>query len=295
MFKKRHQKSIAFARALRQEGIRFDSVNAENRTTHIAAIEDLIKKHKIDASRLANLDEAGATAEKEALEIARVRKFTTRDTSHHVRLSVFRNVSRVTIMPVIFANGEKGRPLFVFKGTKLSHRVVKTVRGLEKQSLTDCIPRYSIVITREDLAGVDKRNFVRWAEIFVKDVSDRTRHGRKILLLYNGYRSHMSLKVLRILREGNVIAYCLPAHTSGKTQPLHLTVFAAFKHHIAANMKSISLVNHHDLFDCCDFCNILRDAYEKSFTPSTICAGFERAGLWPINAENFWTPPNQTV
>ena len=251
----------------------------------------MIKKHNIDASRLANLDEAGATAEKEALEIARFRTFTTRDTSHQVRLPVFRNVSRVTIMPVIFANGEKGRPLFVFKGTKLSHRVVRTVRGPEKQSLADCLPRYSIVTTQEELAGVDKGNFVRWAEIFVRDVSDLSKHGRKLLLLYDGYRSQMSLKVLRILREGNVIAYCLPAHTSGKTQPLDLTVFGAFQHQIAANMKSISLVNHHDLFDCFDFCNILRDAYEKSFTPSNICAGFERASLWPINAEKLLDSP----
>ena len=221
----------------------------------------------------------------------RLRTFTTRDTSHQVRLPVFRNVSRVTIMSVIFANGEKGRLLFVFKGTKFSHRVVKTVSGLEKQSLADFLPRYSIVTTREELAGVDKSNFVRWAEIFVKDVSDLTKHGRRLLLLYDGYRSHMSLKVLRILRQGNVIAYCLPAHTSGKTQPLDLTVFGAFKHHIAANMKSISLVNHHDLFDCFDFCNILREVNEKSFTPSNIYAGLERAGLWPINAEKLLDSP----
>ena len=101
----------------------------------------------------------------------------------------------------------------------------------------------------------------------------------------------MSLKVLRFLREGNVIAYCLPAHTRGKTRPLDLTVIGAFIHHIAANMKSISLVNHHDLFDCCDSCNILRDVYEKSFTPSNICAGFERAGLWPINADRLLDSP----
>ena len=87
-------------------------------------MEDLIKKHNFYASRLANLHEAGATAEKEAREITRLRKFTTREIPHQVHLPVFKNVSRVTIMPVIFANGEKGRPLFVFKGTKLSHRVI---------------------------------------------------------------------------------------------------------------------------------------------------------------------------
>ncbi len=52
------------------------------------------------------------------------------------------------------------------------------------------------------------------------------------LLIYDGYRSHMSFQALKILLDGNVEAYALPSHTSGITQPLDVSVFAPFKHHI---------------------------------------------------------------
>lgn len=240
---------IAYARALRQEGVRFDAINADTLTTHLAAVEFLIKKHGIDASRLANLDEAGATAEKEALGLASSKTFFPRGQSHQARILVFKNESRVTIMPDIFASGEMGRPMFVFKGTKLPHRVVERDSALYRESVVDCLPRRSIVTTREDLAGVDKSNFIRWAELFVEDVADLTKQGRKVLLLYDGYRSHMSLRAVQILRKGNVVAYCLPSHTSGKTQPLDLTVFGAFKHNIVSTMRDISLVNATEPYD----------------------------------------------
>ena len=51
---------------------------------------------------------------------------------------------------------------------------------------------------------------------------------RKVLLVLDGYRSHMTYQALRILRNGGVIVYALPAHTSGYTQPLDVSVFGTF-------------------------------------------------------------------
>ena len=62
----------------------------------------------------------------------------------------------------------------------------------------------------------------------------------------------MSLKALTILRNGNVVAYFLPSHTSEKTQPLYLTVFASFKHNIAACIKQIALVQQPEPYDVFD-------------------------------------------
>ncbi len=42
----------------------------------------------------------------------------------------------------------------------------------------------------------------------------------------------MSFQALKMLSDGNVEAYALPSHTSGITQPLDVSVFAQFKHHI---------------------------------------------------------------
>ena len=50
-FKTRHHKLIAFSGALRQESIRFNTINADTLTTHIAAVEQRIQNHNIDPCR----------------------------------------------------------------------------------------------------------------------------------------------------------------------------------------------------------------------------------------------------
>ena len=70
--------------------------------------------------------------------------------------------------------------------------------------------------TPKDVAGVDNFNFERWAERFVTDIADKT-------------ANHLSVKMLGKRKTGNLIAYCLPAHTSGTTQPLDVGLFRPFK------------------------------------------------------------------
>ena len=50
-----------------------------------------------------------------------------------------------------------------------------------------------------------------------------------MLPIYDAYRSHLGFKVLINLKDGGVIAYRLPAHTSVTTQPLEGGVFSPLK------------------------------------------------------------------
>ena len=70
-----------------------------------------------------------------------------------------------------------------------------------------------------------------------------TANYRKVLLVYDGYRSHMGLKVLEIFREGNVIAYALPSHPSGTKQLLDLHVFRSFKENLNMLIAQTSQAN----------------------------------------------------
>ena len=85
---------------------------------------------------------------------------------------------------------------------------------------------------REEGGGIDKHILVKWANLFVQEVTNLTWNGRKVLLLYEGYRSHMSYEALKIRDDGNVIVFALPAHTSGTTQPLDVGIFGPFKANI---------------------------------------------------------------
>ena len=61
-------------------------------------------------------------------------------------------------MPVIFASGDIGRPLFIFKGTRLGHRTMERDGICFSESLADCLLWKSIVTTRDELAGIDESN-----------------------------------------------------------------------------------------------------------------------------------------
>lgn len=41
----------------------------------------------------------------------------------------------------------------------------------------------------------------------------------------------MSIEALEVLNDAGFIAYALPAHTSGTTQPLDVAVFGSWKSH----------------------------------------------------------------
>ena len=87
-------------------------------------------------------------------------------------------------MPVIFSNGEVGRPLFVVEGKSLKYRTVELNGAPVMETVGDCLPRGSVITTREDVAGVNSKNFLRWAKYFADDVKDLTVNGRKVLLFW---------------------------------------------------------------------------------------------------------------
>ena len=178
----------------------------------------------------------------------------------------FRNVSRVTMMPVVFADGGCGRTLFVVQGRTLPYRILDVNSVHATQSLADCFPKGTYITTREDVAGFDKFSFERWASDFGEECRSKTAHGQKVSLLYDGYRSQMSLKALELLKRNNINAYALPSHTIATTHPLDVSVFNSFKHFMRKSIttaaKSVDTTNY-DLFDLCIF---MCDAYERAFT-----------------------------
>ena len=174
--------------------------------------------------------------------------------------------------------------MFIVKGTGIRTRTIVGSNGEPVfQTLADCLPRHSPITTRQDLAGCDKQNFLEWAKAFVKSV-EVTRNGRNVCLVFDGYRSHMGFKVLRMLKEGNVVVYCLPAHTSGATEPPDVAVYSPFKQPLSNKIYSVAGTSGQVEYDQFDFALFITHAYEASFTPQNIKAAFRKTGLWPIDS-----------
>eukprot|EP00171_Calliarthron_tuberculosum_P001518 IDg1518t1 len=228
-FALRNRDRLRFAKPVRQDAKRFAAANADSLTSHFAALARLVHDLGVDAQRVWNLDETGATPEKEVAEAASRRRFLTRGGSGDLRLPDLGSLHRSTMMPVVSAAGETGPTLFVFKGCSLPFREVVRGGSVVVETVADQLPRNAVVATRADSGGVDSGNFFLWATHFVRYMAPLTAGGRKVLLVYDAYRAHMSLRVLELLDANNIVAYALPAHTSAKTQPCDVVLFGAYK------------------------------------------------------------------
>ena len=59
-----------------------------------------------------------------------------------------------------------------------------------------------------------------------------------MLLIYDGYRGHLSLAVLELFERNNISFYVLRDHTPGKTQPLDAVLFSVFESRFQ-NLRSL--------------------------------------------------------
>ena len=83
------------------------------------------------------------------------------------------------------------------------------------------------------------------------------------------------------MKENDIIAISLPAHTLHVLQPLDVTVFAAFKSYLQARVHQASRVKK--VLDAFDIADIIRRACDRCHTVDHIQSGFEKAGIWEQN------------
>jgi hypothetical protein len=88
-------------------------------TTHLAAIENIIRINDIDACCIFNLDECGCTSGKVVSGVTHKKAYMRAKTRSDVREPVFQNIDRFTLMPTICADGTACNLLRIFKGSSL--------------------------------------------------------------------------------------------------------------------------------------------------------------------------------
>ena len=77
--------------------------------------QKIIREHQIDASRIWNCDETGATPGCDANGTQNVRVHMTRAGSRDAKIGHFLNTNRVTILLAVSANGATTPPMFVLR------------------------------------------------------------------------------------------------------------------------------------------------------------------------------------
>ncbi len=288
-FEKRHKIELKFNRTTPQEAKRHIAVNAETVATHFATHRNIMDTNNIDSTRISNLDETGCSPGKES--ISKARRYTRRSTESDIKMPKFENDARITMLAVVNAEGDTVLPLFAFSGSRMPFRNIIVDGQVVVNTYSSHLPHHSFVAMRPEGIGVDAMNFLDWAQHFVEHVQDLTQNGLKLLLTFNGYRSHMTLPVLDLFAKNNIIVYCLPAYTSVKLQPLDLVVFASFKNSLSENIYSTVKPNEEDTITTYEYCDFMRRAYHSSFTRQNVVSSFRRAGLWSLVPKRLATAP----
>ena len=127
------------------------------------------------------------------------RKFlacVTRTGARDAKIGHFINATRVAMLPAVSAIGDTAPQLFVFKGRQLSYRQVIVNGRSSVETNADCLPPRALACMRERGGGVETVNFLLWAVQFARHVQHLTSGSCKVLLILDGYRSHMALPVL---------------------------------------------------------------------------------------------------
>lgn len=205
-FYKRHQKELKYAVPDPQEAKRFAAVNAETLATHFSVLERLVEEYALDDEHIWNLDETGVSAGRYTAGKVRQPRFMPRDEpATDIKKVGVSKTDRDTVMPCVSAAGDVAPVLFVFKGAQLPFREVRMHGQTRVETLSSHLPRVSVVAMRKEGGGVDGEVFYQWALHFTEHIKDLTTGGRHVLLIYDGYRSHMTLRVLKHLRDSNVV------------------------------------------------------------------------------------------
>ena len=131
---------------------------------------------------------------------------------------------------------------------------------------------------------MDGELFLEW---FKKIFLPKTAHLRPAMLIMDGHTSHLTIDLIDLARENNVILYCLPPHLTYLLQPLDVAVFKSLKDHFTKyshQAKLISMMSSRLLVvNRNNFTIIFREAFENSMVMSTIKNGFRKCGITPFD------------
>lgn len=86
-----------------------------------------------------------------------------------------------------------------------------------------------------------------------------------MLLTYDAYRAHISVPVLQLFRDHNIIAHALLAHSNGKLQPWELVVFGAFKRGLRYAANDCVAMHEGASLDIFGLFVLLGHEFQKSF------------------------------
>ena len=245
--------------------VRMDYVNKETMTEYFNLLKNVLMENELMESpnQIYNVDETGMPLDH------RPPKVVTKKGQKKVRCRTSGNKSQITVIGCVSATGQAIPPFVIFDAKSLNMEWRKgeipgTTYGLS------------------DKGWVDAELFKGW---LTDHLLKHAVGSRPLLVLLDGHSSHYQPDLIRFARENDIILFCLPPHTSHESQPLDVSVFKPLKSNWQDECHNYMQSNPGKVVTKYQFSDLLNKAWHKTMTPSTICAGFRRSGVFPFNPD----------
>jgi hypothetical protein len=104
------------------------------------------------------------------------------------------------------------------------------------------------------------------------------------MLVLNEHESHISIQFDEYCKAHNIVAVCLPSHSSHLTQPLDVACFKVLKQNYSLELD-VFIKMHITYITKIEFFITFQAAYNKTMTPKNIKTRFHNAGLVPFDLQ----------
>ena len=132
---------------------------------------------------------------------------------------------------------------------------------------------------------METANFHEWfVKMFLTSVSDIVKTGPVVLFL-DGHKSHITLQLIEMAKEHNVIIYVFPPHTTHILQPLDVGVFKPLKSVWSQVLKTYTLETMAARVDRLIFPSLLAKMWPNVLLPEHLIGGFRGTGVHPLSRD----------
>ena len=109
-----------------------------------------------------------------------------------------------------------------------------------------------------------------------------------MLLLFNGHMTHISICVIQQALSDYIHLMKFPSHVTDILQPLDKCCFGPLRHNwedkLNARINEFGLTKK---VDKAEFVNLISWIWPIGMKESSVIAGFETTGIWPLNKEKY--------
>ncbi|XP_046547260.1 MFS-type transporter clz9-like [Haliotis rubra] len=182
--------------------------------------------------------------------------------------------------PSAVVSGKGSTVTVIGCGHQIPQYYVFPGKRMRPQLLKECTPGSAGTVTESGWSNTEVYRYYLQHH-FAKFVQGRDSK-KKILILYGGHMSHISLPLIDWAKEHTILLFILPAHTSHVLQPLDVGCFDPFERIYNNECHQFMRSNACTGIDRYSVCDLACRAYGKALSPDNLRSSFRKSGIYPF-------------